>query len=333
MSCSICGFSVCNCAQSGCVQPDCADPGVIPVGAHLNLLDYKFCDRRLENVAGFLVCAFPEGGTPQIFFTPEPCIQIPELVVGLGTEISHINASLGDAGCMRRLLPSAETDGWLRALNGHWVVSALPSENLPDPFEVENLIVTDTATIENLVVNSTLCFDSLPAGTIETFVGLNASDCLVTGTISQIEAALYYESATLTTASTPNSPIARNTSAIIGNEIFDPQNIASIVSTTRIKVDKAGSYLIFWTGFFNRNPNNDSANGEMTLNLLINASNVAIGSGRSTNVNPPATAVIFGMHLATLAINDTIDIQTGPTTNVSNNLLSDVKVILVKYRT
>lgn len=332
MSCSICGLNVCNCGQNPCIQPDCEDPGMIPVARHLSVRDYKFCEKRLENVTGFLVAYAEEGSTPQILFTPEPCIPIPILEVNLGDEISHINASLGDSACMRRLVPGDSTDGWLRAINGKWVVSALPSENLPDPFETENLIVSDTATIENLVVGATACFDALPAGTIETFIGLNAGNCLVTGTLSQIEAALFYESATLTTSSTPNTPIARNTSAIIGNQIYDPQGVASVVNTTRIKVDKTGSYLILWTGWFDKDGETDGSNGFMTLNLLINASITAIGSGRLVRVNPPATAVIYGMHLADLTADDTIDIQTGPQCHVNNNRLMDVKVILVKFR-
>lgn len=305
---------------------------MIPVAAHLQILDYKFCERRLENTPGFLVCDFPAGGTPQIFFTPEPCIQIPVLELGLGAEITHLNASLGDGACMRRLKPGDEVDGWLRAIGGVWQISALPSENLPDPFERENLIVTDTATIENLVVGATLCFDALGSGTITDNIGLNVDGCLVKGTISQIEAALYYESATLTTASTPNSPIARNTNAIIGNEIFDPQAIASIVSTTRIKIDKAGSYLILWSGFFDKAPS-DAANGQPSLDLVINSSIVALGCGRAAQVNPPATAVVHGMHLTTLAINDTIDLKVNALAHLTNNLLQDVKLILVKYRT
>ena len=333
MSCSVCLQNPCNCGPSFCAPVDCEDPGVIPVAAHLPSLDYKFCDRRLENTPGFLVCDFPPGGTPQVFFTQEPCIEIPILEVGMGSEISHLNASLGDGACMRRLKPGDDVDGWLRAIGGVWQVSALPSENLPDPFERENLIVTDTATIENLVVGNSLCFDALASGTITDNVGLDSGGCLVKGNISQIEAALYYESASLTSVATPNSPTARNTNAIFGNEIFDPQNIASIVSTTRIKIDKVGSYVLLWSGFFDRDPNNDSANGEPGLDLTINSSIVALSCGRAVRVNPPASAVVHGMHIATLAVNDTIDLKVNATANVTNNLLRDVKLILVRYRT
>lgn len=334
MACSLCGcVSGCNCGPQFCAPLDCEDSGMIPIGAHLPILDYKLCDRRLENVPGFLVCDFPSGGTPQIYFTNEPCIKPPELEVGLGDQISHLNASLGDNGCMRRIVPEAATDGWLRAIGGAWVVSALPSEQFPEPFEVENLIVNDTATIANLVVGGTLCFDALPADTITTFVGLNASDCLVTGTVSQIEAALYYESATLTSAATPNSPIARNTNAIIGNEIFDPQSVSSIVSTTRVKIDKAGTYAIFWSGFFDKDGDTDGSNGFPSLDLVINSSIVALGCGRQGRVNPPATVPVTGMHLQVLAVNDTIELKTNAGAHINNNLLMDVKLMLVRYRT
>lgn len=334
MSCHICGCqSGCNCSPNLCGSLDCEDPGVIEIGSHLPILDYKFCDRRLTNTPGFLVCDYVPGGTPQIFFTSEPCIEIPVLEIGLGSEISHLNASLGDDACMRRLKPGDEVDGWLRAINGMWVLSALPSDNIPDPFETENLIVNDTATIENLVVGSTMCFDALPAGTISTFVGLSAGNCLVTGTISQIEAALFYESATLTTSATPNDPTARNTNAIIGNEIFDPQSIASVVNTTRIKADKAGTYAIFWHAFFDKDGDTDGANGEPSLDLVINSSIVALGCGRRGRVNPPATVPISGFHLVTLAINDTIELKVNSTAHLNNNILMDVKLMLVKYRT
>lgn len=333
MSCNICCQSPCNCSQNLCGAQECEDPGVIPVGSFLQILDYKFCPRRLENSRGFVVVDNTPGGTPQVFITDAPCIEIPVLELGLGSEITHLNASLGDGACMRRLKPGDEVDGWLRAIGGVWQISALPSENLPDPFERENIIVTDTLTAENVVIGNSLCFDALAAGTITDNVGLNGSGCLVKGNISQIEAALYYESATLTSVATPNSPTARNTNAIIGNEIFDPQSIASIVSTTRIKIDKVGTYFIFWSGFFDRDPNNDSANGEPGLDLTINSSIVALSCGRAVRVNPPASAVIHGMHLAALAVNDTIDLKVNATANVTNNLLRDVKLILVRYRT
>lgn len=333
MACQVCCQNPCNCSPNACGAIDCEDPGMIPIGAHLPVLDYKFCERRLENVPGFLVCAFQPGGTPQVFFTPEPCVELPIIEVGLGTEISHLVVSMGENGCQRRIAPGAEIDGWLRAINGVWQVSALPSENIPDPFETENLIVTDTATIENLVIGGTLCFDALASDTIVDFVGLNAGGCLVKGNVSQIEAALYYESATLTSAATPNSPVARNTNVIIGNEIFDPQGVASIVSTTRIKADKAGTYAIFWSGFFDKDASSDAANGEPSLDLVINSSIVALGCGRRGRVNPPATVPVSGMHLAVLAINDTIELKTNATANLSNNLLMDVKLMLVRYRT
>lgn len=329
MSCSICGLNICNCGQTPCIQADCEDPGMIPVGRHLPILDYKFCEKRLENVTGFLVAYAEEGATPQILFTPEPCIPIPILEVNLGDEISHINASLGDTGCMRRLVPGDSTDGWLRAINGKWVVSALPSENLPDPFETENLIVTDTATIENLVVGATMCFDALPAGTIETYVGLSAGNCLVTGTISQVEAALFYESASLTSASKPNDPTARNTNLIFGNEIFDPQSIASVVSTTRIKIDKAGSYFIIWTGFYDRD---GAQEGDDGIDLVINSAIVAFSSGRAEHLNAPNSVNPMGIHLATLSVNDTIELRTTANSHLNNNHVQDVKMVLIKYR-
>jgi hypothetical protein len=302
---------------------------MIPIGAHLPILDYKFCERRIQNTPGFLVCDFQPGGTPQIFFTNEPCINIPELAVGVGDQISHLNASLGDNACMRRLVPEAGADGWLRAIGGVWVLSALPTDTIPEPFEVENLIVNDTATIENLVVGATMCFDALASDTITDTVGLSAGGCLVKGTISQVEAALFYENASLTSASTPNDPIARNTNAILGNEIFDPQGVASIVSTTRLKIDKAGSYFIIWSGFFNRN---DDAEGDDGLDLVINSSIVALACGRTEHVNPPNSANPIGFHLTTLAVNDTIELKVNAAAHVSNNHLRDVKIILVKYR-
>ena len=39
------------------------------------LEDHKFCDRRLENTPGFLVCDYTPGGTPQISFTSQPVLK------------------------------------------------------------------------------------------------------------------------------------------------------------------------------------------------------------------------------------------------------------------
>lgn len=332
--CNICGNDPCNCSTPICPPVDCADPGIIPVGAFLPILDYKFCERRLENQTGFLVANQAEGGPFQIFFTDEPCIPVPQIELGLGTEISSVLGMLGTGSCMRRLVPGAEIDGWLRALNGVWQISALPSDNIPDPFVTENLEVTDTATINKLVVQNSLCFDALAADTITDFVGLNGAGCLVKGNVSQIEAALYYESASLTSVGTPNTPIGRNVNAIIGNEIFDPQGVAHVLNTTTIEIDKAGTYLIFWTGFYDRD---DASVGDSGLHLWVDTGAGAVlraySSGRAEHVNPPNSANPLGFHLMALTAGNKINLQTSSGSNLTNNHLQDVKLLLVRYRT
>lgn len=251
-----CNCDPCNCSTPvGCPSCECTDPGIITAGRFLNVRDYKFCDRRLQNAPGVLVNRVTGSGQSNIVWTVDPCIPSTEYEVEAGDTISHLLVALGDQGCYRRLKPAVGSDGlYLKSIGGQWVVDELDTATIPDPLTLQQLIVQNSATINDLTVGDALTFTALATGTIVATVGLDAGGNLVkqtSGTSSlAMKVALYYESSSLVASSTPNDPINKNAYAIIGNEIFDTDNLATVSNQQTIRIDVTGKYFIWWGGHF-----------------------------------------------------------------------------------
>lgn len=310
---------------------------MLSVGRHLPILDYKFCGFRLENTEGFLVCQINGSGTAEIFFTNEPCIVPKTLTVGIGDTFCGIASFLGDAGCLRTIKPADGVEGWLKADgNGCFILAPLPTDSgIPDPLQINELIVNETATIKNLVIGETVCFDALETGTVTDSVGLDSNGCLVKGEPPQgISAALYYENASETGTEEPNFNKVDDQSAVIGHEIYDPDGLAHVLTESIIEIDEPGSYEITWLGCFM--PSGGAAYN-VALDLKINSSIVSNGCGRSQGVSGEPdinrSARVTGMHLVDLEDGDKIELQIGRSSGGGTTArLRDVKLKLVRFK-
>lgn len=339
MSCS-CGQNPCNCSgASNCPTCECPDPGSVASGRHAYVLDYALCPKRLETPAqnSLLVGQVTGSGTLKVFWTNEICVAPPELQIADGVGFNGINASMGDAGCWRRLNPDINAVGWLRAFNGEWILSDLPTSNIPDPLEVEDLTVTDTATIKNVSIpnGGSFCFPSVATGTITTPIGLNADGCLVKQTSGSgtnplgISMAEFYENSSETAVTTPNSGITNGQSAQIGNELYDPDGIAQVNNTTSVKVLSAGRYSVRWFGNFGE----DSSTRLVNLDLFVNGTRVAYGAGNNRIANAAVanrTATVTGEYLQELAVDDLLSLVVSSTGSGANSL-QKVKLVLTRW--
>jgi hypothetical protein len=82
------------------------------------------------------------------------------------------------------------------------------------------------------------------------------------------------------------------------DSVLEPGTL-QVIRQSLMKIDKAGTYQIFWSGFFDGGES-DASNGRPSLDLVINNSIVALGCGRQGHLNNPATVPVQGFHLAVL---------------------------------
>lgn len=345
MACSTCGCSSgCNCAQpANCPQCECTDPGSLTSFRHLSGYDYKLCVKRLENpeAGSFLVNNPTESGNAQITWTDSPCVLVPALTVAEGVRFGSILAALGDLGCFHRIIPHADADGYLQAVDGEWVIADLPAGNVPDPLTLQNLFVNVLATINDVTVTGQICAPNTPNGSIVVPLGLDVDGCIVqqaagsgTSPLSTSKA-LYYENSSEISVATPNSGITNNGYAQIGNLIYTSDLITEIVNSTTIKITSAGKYQIDWSGVFTGGVGNAyTSAAARNLNLEINGGTAIPGNGPGAT-SPGATTngdvnfPVTGMTLRTFAANDTIKLKCEG--SATNNLLYKAKLLLTRY--
>lgn len=340
MACSSCGCNPCNCSNAAnCPQCECSDPGSLAAGRHAYVLDYALCPKRLSTPEqnSILVGQRTGSGQLQVFWTNTPCVTPTALTVQDGVGFAGLLASMGDAGCWRSLTPDANATGWLRAFNGEFILAELPTSNIPDPLQVEDLTVTDDATIKDLTIatGGSFCFPSVAEGTITTPIGLNASGCMVKQTSGSgsnplgISIAEFYENPTETSTATPNTTVSNGQSAQIGNEIYDPDNIAQVNSTTSVKVLSAGRYSVRWFGLFAEGVSSRLVN----LDLFVNGSRVAFGTGSGRIANSAVanrSASVSGEYVQALAANDILTLVVSSDGSGDNNL-QKAKLVLTRW--
>lgn len=217
------------------------------VGKHIVVLDSQFCQRRLQNVNGFLYY-----GANGLAFSAEPRVALTELEVSEGDTFGDMVICTGSNGIFRRVVPAAGVDGFLKADGAGRLTFEDPSSStIPDPLTLDTINVT-TFNVTDTNSTGTPTFDNLQTDTIVANIGLNGSNQLVKGTQQTISVASYFEINDLTGAGTPNFtyPATASSYVMIGNEITDPDAIAHVQDSETIAIDKVGDYTIEWRGQF-----------------------------------------------------------------------------------
>jgi hypothetical protein len=245
MSCH-CHASPCICGWGPATSCACVDPGLETTGKHLMVLDSQFCQRRLQNATG-LLWAGPNGFT----FSNNPLVQLGALEVSEGDKFGSLVIVRAN-GLLQQVTPVDGVDGVLKSDgSGRLSFEDISSSfTIPDPLTVTTLNAT-TVNATNTNVSGTPIFTGLNTDTIVSVVGLNGFNQLVKGQTQSASVAYYFENDTLTGAGTPNYNLVSQTdTCFIGNEISDPDSIASVQDSKTIRIDKAGDYIIDWRGTF-----------------------------------------------------------------------------------
>lgn len=254
MSCYVCGYNPCCCdpcvttTTTACIGED---PGMETQLKYIGGYDNQFRARRLQNAAGVLTASLDGSGNYTLGFTNAPAIAYSTFAVGLNTPFSGILAALGANSVTMKVAPNAE--GFLRGnADGTFTLVTLPAATVPDPLTVTNLFAT-TFTVDDLTTNGVVMFNNLLDDTIVSVLGLNAAGELVTtnagtsGGVGGVSIAKYLETpAEPSLNPSPNQLKTNGDQLIVGNEVFDPDSIASVLDTERIRIDKAGTYRVDW---------------------------------------------------------------------------------------
>lgn len=310
-------------------QGECQDPGTLIPGRHLVVLDYKFCERRLTNSAGFLVSNQNGSGNFGIGFTTTPQVQLGEVTATANTAFGQLIV-MGSDYRWRALDAPASAGLFLQTnASGGLIFGAPPEATVPDPLVVNELTVTTTATMDDVTTNGTLTLNNIAAGTVVNLLGLDASNEVVKQALTAgIAACMFYESATSPGAGAPNKSKTNGQYLVIGNRLFDSgANLISVTTSESVTVNVAGKYVLLWQSEIRM-----TANGKAGTWLEINGVIVNQGTGRTdaevSNATAANTAGFTGMEVRSLAINDVIKLQLSATAAVTT---FEARLIAIKF--
>lgn len=312
-------------------------------GKFLAIYDSQFCPKRLQNVPGFLV----RSGSGMAF-TTEPRVALVELEVAEGDTFNHIVVSLGTDGIWRRIKPGAGADGVLKADgNGHWILQDISTLfTVPDPLTIGTINVA-TLNAAATTISGLTTFSAMGTDTITQTIGLNAANELIKGSTPTISVASYFENSSLTDAGTPNwYPSSASDYCIIGNELSDPDGIASVQDSKTINIDVAGDYLIRWRGNFEGwklagNETSSIGDTKRPGIWLVIANSVVNWGTKNVIQTKWRGSPVFGEHYAAgLAVNTKIKLQlngsiqmgTDPATYPNRTGLTGAGLTLTKVK-
>lgn len=334
-NCPSCGIgysgSCCPTCQpaNSIYQGECADPGTLTIGRFLNVLDYKFCERRLTNAPGFLTANVNGSGNYGIGFTTTPQVQLDEVVALEGTAFGNLIVMGSDYRWRALQAPSTlglylQTDA-----NGNMFFGDPPAAVVPDDLAIENLNVADTATFNDVVTNGTVTLNNIASGTVVNLLGLDVSNELVLQALTAgIAGIMFYEAATSPSAAAPNKSKANGENLVIGNELFDSgANLINVFTSESLKVAVAGKYALIWVGTCQMGLNSKAAISLMVNNVMVNnagRTDTEIGTSSAARAIAPFT----GIEMRSLAVNDVLNLQLNSSGTVNT---FNVRLIAIKF--
>jgi len=315
-------------------QGECTDPGTLPSFRFLAGYDYKFCVGRLETGTGLLNSITNGSGNAQIAFSDTPKLN-PETVTGaLNTAFGNFFV-LGSDNRMRQL-EAPDTAGLFLQTNAtsEVVFGAAPAATVPDPLNVNDLTVANSATIQDLEVNGNLEVNNLATGTAVNLLALDATNQVILQSLSQgLSISMFFESPTSPSAASPNKDKNSGDYLILGNRLFDSgsDNI-SVTTSESLTFNDAGNYLILWQAQCRLGGGTPAAIGAW---LEINGTVINYGTGRTDN--PPVSYAnatdgamfqLTGMDVRAYAANDVMKLLLNSSTG--NAQTFEVRLIAVR---
>lgn len=307
------------------------------LGKHIVVLDSQMCQRRLQNVNGFLYY-----GSNGLQFSTDPRVPLTELEVAEGDTFGDMVICTGSNGIFRRVVPAAGVDGFLKADGAGRLTFEDPSSStIPDPLTLDEINVT-TLNVTDTNSSGTTTYSNLQTDTIVSNIGLNGSDQLVKGTQQTISVASYFEINDLTGAGTPNYtyPATASSYVMIGNEITDPDSIAHVQDSESIAIDKAGDYTIEWRGQFSGyNPGAGPGGNYFHPGLWLTVNGVIVDKGNKEVFQDRSVGGLACGKYEAIALNvgDLIRLRgngsmRGPAEANRGTGLQSVGVILTKFK-
>lgn len=317
----------------------CADPGVVNAGLNVIVNDAYLCPRRLQpmrdgsgNVINGVLAVVGNGMTASVIWTNQPQVAYPQMAPLQSQSFGQIVIASGSTGAAFRLQPPAvpnlvlQTDG-LGALE----FGPIPPATVPDPLTVGTLTVNTLATVNQLVVQGIT--GAIAAGTIVSFLGLNATNQFVTGGIALLTMDFFYEQPSRTSTLFPNNALVNGGACTIGNHIGTPSGNVNVTNGTTLTIVNAGTYRIDWMGAFARPA---AGTGTVGLSLSVGGNITNPGErGLQQSASNYATALVCGSDVEVINANTTIQIivtglDSAPRTSGYN--LQDVQVIITKFK-
>lgn len=302
-------------------------------GRFLPVLDYKFCERRLTNGAGFLVSNQNGSGNFGFGFTTTPQVQLGEVQATEDQAFGQLIV-MGSDYRWRALAPPVTLGLFLQTdATGNLIFGDPPAAVVPDPLVVNELTVTTTAVVNDLTTNGVVTLNNLNTGTVVNLLGVDASNELVLQALTAgIAGCMFFESPTSPFSGTPpNETKVSGDYLIIGNRLFDSgADLISVNTSESVEVNVGGQYLIFWSGQVQTN-----GNGRAGIWLEINGTTVNWGNGRTdAQVGQTAGASMFpltGLEMRELSAGDVLKLQLSQTGGAAVYDTFEVRLIAVKF--
>lgn len=307
MSCSC--TSPCGCYNTAPVT-SCAyeDVGIENYLRHVGGYDRAFGPRRLANAPGVLTAQVDGSGGYRIAFSLTPSIAYTTFPISEGTKFGGMVAAMGENGTHRRITPTV--GGLLLSSNADGTFELVsPTEaTIPDDLDVDT-VTTGTLTTQDITISGQITATALNDDTITKFVGLNASDVLVTGLVAGTAVAMFYENADLLDASTPNESVAPGAALTFTNTITDTSNLVNVVNSQKLTITNAGLYEFSWMASVDKSVSN---NFLPDVRLALGTIDSIVNTGQFVRQTPNAGGAMTGQHVTQVSAGTGVWMKAGP---------------------
>jgi len=333
-NCPSCGIGyqgsccpTCQPAQS-IFEGECQDPGTLNPGRFLEVLDYKFCHRRLTNVAGFLVNNINGSGNAGFSWTTTPQVQLQDYAATEDVAFGQL-VVMGSDYRWRALTPPATLGLFMQTdAVGNLVLGGPPAATVPDPLAINDLSVANEATINDLTTNGTVTLNNIATGTVVNLLGLDVSNELVLQSLAAgIAAIMFYEEPTSPSANAPNKSKLNGSYLVIGNELYDSgAGLINVFTSESLKVAVAGQYVLIWVAVCKM-----GSPAKAAVSLEINGTIVNNAGRNDAQITPTdsgqSVSPFTGLEIRSLAVDDVLKLQlsTSGTVNTFNARLIAIK--------
>jgi hypothetical protein len=316
--------------------------------------DSNTCPRRLlplrdgsgNVIPGFIIYT-GSGQQEQVIVTNQPSVPVPAVVVGSGQSFGALLIATGAAGLFQVVTPPGAANLFLQTDGaGALEFAGPPVVTVPDPLSVNTLNVATALNVAGLTTFTGNIVSAVAAGTIVSLLGIDATNKFVSGAVSLIDMAWFYETSNGATPpgpgnTFPNSGLYNGQNPSVAFPLYVSGGIASVgTGGTQILINVTGTYRVEWSGAFGTNSGGTATPG---LGLIVNGNLVNPGPRRLQTTGPGnyLTTQVCGTHVAQINAGGYVQLQvinpnpagfTDTTASGSALNLRDVGVTLTRFK-